>query len=143
MSLRATLALLSSILLSTCANNPTPVRLTGTVSPNPLPVPAAAGDVSWDLELLAYGSGSVLLERGDVQLLAASGAKVGQTLEYWSPTNCSVCTREVRIAPGTPQRWSGKRIHYIGGEAPVRFVYTLSYVDDLGPGTLSIEVPVR
>ena len=143
MLLRATVVLLSGILLSTCSSSPTPLRLTGTVSPNPLPAPAAAGDVFWDVELIAFGSGSVLLDRGDVQLLAASGATVGHTQELWSPTNCTVCTREVRIAPGTPQRWSGKRIHFVGGEAPVRFVYTLSYVDDLGPGTLTIDVPVR
>jgi len=29
------------------------------------------------------------------------------------------------------------------GGTPVRFIYTLSFVDDLGPGSTSVEVPVR
>jgi hypothetical protein len=147
MSVRLAAALVSGIFLFSCTDNqtaPTPLRLTGTISPNPLSAPATAGDVFWDVELRASGSGSVLLDRGDVQLLAASGAKVGHTQELWIPSaNCTTCTKEWRIAAGTSQRWSAKRILYVGGEAPARMIYTLSYIDDLGPGSLTLEVPVR
>jgi hypothetical protein len=141
-------ALLCSVLCS-CSDDPvataaSPLRLTATVSPNPLSAPSVAGDVFYDLELRASGSGSILLDRGDVQLLAASGAKVGHTQEFWMPSaNCTVCTAEVRIAAGKSERWSRKRVHYVGGEAPVRLVYTLSWLDDRGPGTTIVEVPVR
>jgi hypothetical protein len=47
------------------------------------------------------------------------------------------------MAAGTSSRWSGKRVKYVGGGAPVRFVYTIFYSDDLGPGSTTVEVPVR
>lgn len=139
---------LAGLLLVGCEDNPvsaTPQRLMVTVTPNPLAAPSEAGtDVLWDLRLSASGSGSILVERGDAQLLEASGAKVGQTLELWSrSTGCTVCSTDVRIADGRSESHIGRRVRYVGGGAPVRFVYTLSYVDDLGPGSTTVEVPVR
>jgi hypothetical protein len=37
----------------------------------------------------------------------------------------------------------GNQVRYAGDPPPVRFVYTISYEDDLGPGTTTVEVPVR
>jgi hypothetical protein len=37
----------------------------------------------------------------------------------------------------------GNQVRYAGDAPPVRFVYTISYEDDLGPGTTTVEVPVR
>jgi hypothetical protein len=139
------------VLLCGCSDSasptaPTSERLSAQISPNPLSAPTAPGDdVLWDVVLRANSSGSVVLDLGDAQLLSATGAKVGHTRELWIPTaNCPTCTPEVRIAAGTSQRWSGKRVRYVGGEAPVKLVYTLTYLNDGGgTGSITVEVPVH
>ena len=135
---------LCALLLCSCADNPSPLRLTATVSPNPLPAPDAQGIVFWDLELRASGSGTVLVERGNVLLFNASGARVGESRPVYSRSaGCTVCSTDVTIASGRSERLSGNRAFYVGGGAPVRLVYTVYYSDDLGSGSTTVEVPVR
>ena len=151
MTMRLCMALLSGVLLCACGNDPTvnpsatQLRLDGTISPSPLTAPTTAGDVFYNVELRASSRGSILLDQGDIRLLSATGLKVGQTLEIWTASpNCPTCTPEVRIPAGTSQRWTGKHALYVGGEAPTRLVYTLTYFsDDQGPGSLTLEVPIR
>jgi len=142
--LRLAGALLSVSLLCGCGDNSvtaTPLRLTAAITPNPLSAPSGPGDISWDLQLSASGSGSILILRADAQLLDSLGLTVGQKQEFWS--RCSVCTTDLRIEAGRTTRFSGNHIRHVGGAAPVRFVYTISYEDDLGPGTTTVEVPIR
>jgi hypothetical protein len=143
--LRLAGAFLSVSVLCGCGDDSmaitTPLRLTATVTPNPLPAPSGPGDVVWDLQLSASGSGSILILRGDAQLLDAVGRTVGQKQEFWS--RCSVCTTDLHVEPGRTTRFSGNQIRYAGGAPPVRFVYTISYEDDIGPGTTTVEVPIR
>ena len=134
--------------LPACGDNPTratPQRLTVTVTPNPLAAPSAPGtEMLWNSQLSATGTGSILLERSYAQLLDASGTRVGQSMQLWSRSaGCTSCSTDVRIADGQSESYMGQRIRYVGGGTPVRFVYTLSFVDDLGPGSTSVEVAVR
>jgi hypothetical protein len=143
MRVRPATALLGAVLLCACADNPSPLRLTATLSPSPLPPPDAQGQVVWDLELRASGSGTVLVERAQVLLFNASGVRVGENRPLYSRSaGCNVCSTDVRIAPGRSERMSGNRSFYIGGGAPVRLVYTVYYSDELGPGSTTVEVPV-
>jgi hypothetical protein len=145
MTPRIAAALLGAVLLTACSNPmaaaPTPVRLAATITPNPMTAPEAGGDIVWNLELRAAGSGSVLIQRATVRLLDAAGAVVGETNEFWS--GCSVCSGEVRMNAGSSATYSGRRARYLGGGRPTRFIYTLTFVDDLGPGSTTAEVPVR
>jgi hypothetical protein len=144
MRVRPAAALLGAVLLCGCAdNNPSPLRLTATISPSPLQPPDAQGQVFWDLELRASGKGTVLVESAQVLLLNASGVRVGENRPLYSRSaGCSVCSTDVRLAPGRSERIIGNRSFYVGGGAPVRLVYTVYYSDDLGPGSATVEVPV-
>jgi hypothetical protein len=123
----------------------TPTRLTATVTPNPMRAPGAPGTrLSWNLELRAAGSGSVLLGRGYARLVDSAGRVVGSAVEIWSRSaGCTSCSTDVRIEDGSSRTFTDKQIVYVGGEAPVRFLYTLSFVDDLGDGSTTVEVPVH
>jgi hypothetical protein len=149
MFVRLAAPLIVAVLACTCSDNQvvptaTPLRLDVTVSPNPLTAPAGPGDIVWDVVLRASGSGTFLIERGSVQLFDASGAIVGETQEYWSRSaGCSTCTTDITIPAGGSARFSGKRVRYIGGGVPVRFIYTVFYSDRVGPGQTGVEVPVR
>ena len=145
MLVRFPAVLLCAILTYGCTDNPSPLRLTATVTPNPLAAPAAPGDdVFYDVELRNAGRGTILIERGNVQLLDASGARVGESRPVFSRSaGCSVCSGDVTIPAGRSERWSRNRAHYVGGGTPVRLVHTIFYSDDLGPGSTTVEVPVR
>jgi hypothetical protein len=151
MLVRLFAGLLGGVLLCSCTDSPvaataptTPLRLGVTVTPNPLAAPAEPGDVVWDVQLRASGSGTILIQRGVVLLLDAAGVRVGETQQFWSRSaGCSVCSTDVTIAAGASARWSGNRVRYVGGGTPVKFVYTIFYADDLGPGSITVEVPVR
>jgi hypothetical protein len=144
MRTRTATALLAAVLLCGCAaDNPSPLRLAATLSPNPLRPPDAEGWVFWDLELRASGSGTVLVEQATVLLFNAAGVRVGENRPFYSRSaGCTVCTTDVTIEPGRSTRFSGNRSFYVGGGAPVRLVYTVSYTDDLGKGSATAEVPV-
>jgi hypothetical protein len=120
-------------------------RLTATITPNPMRAPGAPGArLSWTLEVRATGSGSVLLGRGYARLMDAAGRVVGSTVEIWSRSaGCTSCNTDVWIEDGSSRTFTDKQIVYVGGEAPVRFLYTLSFVDDLGDGSMTVEVPVH
>ena len=140
---RTATALLGAVLLYGCADNPSPLRLTATLSPNPLRPPDAEGWVFWDLELRASGSGTVLVEQATVLLFNAAGVRVGENRPFYSRSaGCTVCTTDVTIEPGRSQRFSGNRSFYVGGGVPVRLVYTVFYTDDLGKSSTTVEVPV-
>jgi hypothetical protein len=100
-------------------------------------------DLVWNLQLTA-GPNGVLVDRGVARLLDASGMVVGQTTEFHSRSmGCSGCTGDVRIGAGMSATYNGHRITYVGGGAPVRFTYTLTFVDDQnGASSISLEVPV-
>ena len=123
----------------------TPTRLTASVTPSPLSAPSAPGsDLTWNVKLSAEGSGSILIERAEARLLDGAGIEVGRVDEYWSRSaGCSVCTTDVRVSEGSSASWSGKRIRYVGGGRPIRFVFTIFFVDDLGSGSTRTEVPVQ
>jgi hypothetical protein len=107
---RLAASLLFAVLACSCADNPSPLRLVVTVSPNPISAPAGPGDVFYDLELRASGSGTVRVERGDVQLLDAAGAKVGHSRPFFSRSaGCSVCSTDVSIAAGRSEMESQLR----------------------------------
>jgi hypothetical protein len=147
--LRLALAVSCVAILSGCSRDspatPTPTRLSATITPNPLLAPATSGSrIFFNLALRAGTSGSVLILTADAKLLDASGTAVGETQEFWSQAaGCTQCSTDVRLAAGTPSTYSGKWITYIGGGRPVRFTYTLSFADDQGNGTTTVEVPVQ
>jgi hypothetical protein len=122
-----------------------PARLTATVTPNPMRAPGAPGTrLSWNLEVRAAGSGSALLGRGYARLVDSAGRVVGSTVEIWSRSaGCTSCSTDVRIEDGGSRTFTDKEIVYAGGDTPVRFVYTLSFVDNLGDGSITVEVPVH
>jgi hypothetical protein len=146
---RLAASLLLAVLACNCGDDPavattTPLRLDITVSPNPLAAPAGPGDILWDVVLRASGRGTFLIERGEVLLLDASGAVVGQKQEFWSRSaGCSVCSSDFTILGGRSAQFSGKTVRYIGGGVPTRFIYTIFYSDSFGPGQTGVEVPVR
>ena len=39
--------------------------------------------------------------------------------------------------------FADKPIVFVGGDPPTKFVYTLSFTDDLGDGSVTLEVPVH
>lgn len=144
---RVFVVLLGAVFFSSCGGNPStdpsPLRLGVSVSPNPLPQPDAAGNIFWNLDLRASGSGTVLLERASVQLFDASGARVGDTQMFYSRSaGCSVCPSDFTIPSGVSHRFNNDRVKSIGAGAPVRFVFTAFYSDDLGAGSTTVEVPV-
>jgi len=147
--LRCALAISCAALLAACSDNhaaaPTPARLSATVTPNPMAAPTEGGsDLLFNLELRAGRSGTVSLQEGDAQLLDASGALVGRTKNFWSQeSGCAICPPQVRLDAGSSATYSGHRVRYIGGGKPARFIYALSFVDDYGSGSVTIEVPVR
>ena len=145
MLVRLAAALFSVVLVCGCTDNPSPLRLTATVTPNPLAAPVTAGDdVFYDVELRNTGRATILIERGSVMLLDASGLRVGESRPVFSRSaGCSVCSGDVTIPAGRSERWSRNRAHFVGGGAPVRLVYTIFYSDDLGPGSTTVEVPIR
>ena len=131
-----------------CDGSPTaaaPVRLTATVSPNPMRSPAGPGSsLLWALELKASGSGSILLQRGYARLVDSAGRVVGSNIELWSrAAGCESCKTDVRIDDGTARTFDDKPIVFVGGESPAKFMYTLSFTDDLGDGSVTVEVPVH
>jgi hypothetical protein len=148
MRTRALVILVGAVLFSGCGSNPSsdpsPLRLGASVSPNPLSRPDAEGNVFWTLDLRASGSGTVLVERADVLLLDAAGARVGETKVFYSRSaGCSVCTTDLTLASGVSRRFNNDRVKLArGGGTPVRFVYTVFYSDDLGSGSITVEVPV-
>lgn len=131
-----------------CDGNPTaaaPARLTATVRPNPMRSPAGpASTLLWNLELRAEGSGSILLHRGYARLVDSAGRIVGSNVELWSRSaGCTSCKTDLRIEDGTSRIFDEKPIVFVGGDAPVKFVYTLSFADDLGDGSITVDVPVH
>lgn len=131
-----------------CEGNPTaaaPARLTATVTPNPMRSPAGpASTLLWNLELKASGSGSVVLQRGYARLVDAAGRIVGSNVELWSrEAGCESCKSDILITDGASRTFEDKPIVYVGGEPPAKFVYTLSFTDDLGEGSITVEVPVH
>lgn len=144
---RAFVVFLGAVFVSGCggtpSTDPSPLRLGVSVTPNPLPRPDAAGNIFWNLDLRASGSGTVLLERASVQLFDASGARVGDTQTYYSRSaGCSVCPTDFTIPSGVSHRFNNDRVKSVGASTPVRFVFTAFYSDDLGPGSTTVEVPV-
>lgn len=120
-------------------------RLTAVVAPNPMTAPALGAELLWNLELRGgTSSGTALLDRGEVRLFDATGAVVGQTTEFWSrSTGCSQCTDDINVLAKTAQTFNGHRVKYVSGGTPVRFTYTLAFSDDQGPGSVTVDVPVR
>jgi len=101
-------------------------------------------DLFFNLQLRAGTNGAVSLQEGDAQLLDATGTIVGRTKQFWSQeSGCAICPPQVRMEAGSSATYSGHRIRYVGGGTPVRFTYTLSFVDDLGAGSTSVEVRVQ
>jgi hypothetical protein len=148
MQTRIAAVLMAGAVFYGCDGNPasaTAARLTATITPDPMRSPAGPGSsLSWNLELRAAGSGSVLLERGYARLVDASGRVVGSDIELWSRSaGCASCATDLRIEDGGSKAFRDKRIVYVGGEAPVRFIYTVSFVDDLGSGSTTVEAPVH
>ena len=129
------------------AGNPAaaPARLTATVTPNPMRSPAGPGStLLWNLALRAEGSGAILLHRGYARLLDSEGRIVGSNVDLWSrAAGCTSCTTDVRIEDGASRTFSDKPIVFVGGDAPARFLYTLSFTDDLGDGSVTVDVPVH
>jgi hypothetical protein len=103
-----------------------------------------ASTLLWRLELRAAGSGSVLLQRGYARLVDSAGRIVGSNVELWSRSaGCTSCKTDLRIEDGASRIFDNKPIVFVGGDTPVKFVYTLSFVDDLGDGSVTVEVPVH
>lgn len=145
--MRAAILLVGAVLYA-CDGSPTiaaPARLTASVSPNPMRSPSGPGSsLLWSLELKASGSGSVLLQRGYARLVDSTGRIVGSNIELWSrAAGCESCKSDIRINDGTSRTFDDKPIVYIGGDSPAKFVYTLSFTDDLGDGSVTVEVPVH
>jgi hypothetical protein len=131
-----------------CDGSPTaaaPARLTVMVTPSPMRSPAGPGStLLWNLELKAAGSGSILLQRGYARLVDSAGRIVGSNVELWSrAAGCTSCKTDILIDDGTSRTFDDKPIVFVGGESPVKFVYTLSFTDDLGDGSVTLEVPVH
>ena len=148
MHTRVAALLVSGAIFYGCDGNPasaTQARLTAIVTPNPMRSPAGPGtDLSWNLELRAAGSGSVLVERGYARLVDAGGRIVGSSIDLWSKSaGCSSCSTDLRIEDGSSMTFDKKQITYIGGESPARFVYSVSFADDLGKGSTTVEVPIH
>ena len=122
-----------------------PLRLTATITPNPLRAPARPGaGILWNLELKAEGSGSVLVERGYARLVDAAGRVVGSTLEHLSRSaGCTTCDTDLRIEDGASLAFTDKQIVYVGGSPPIRLIYTVSFTDNLGKGSTTVEVPLH
>ena len=140
----------SALFVAACGDEgtttaPTPARLSAIVTPNPMTAPTEAGsDLLFNLELRAGTSGMVSIQEGDAQLLDANGTIVGRTKQFWSQeSGCAICPPQVRMDAGSSATYSGHRLRYVGGGRPVRFTYTLSFVDDFGPGSAMLEVAVR
>jgi hypothetical protein len=103
-----------------------------------------ASTLLWSLELKASGSGSILLQRGYARLVDSAGRIVGSNVELWSrAAGCDSCKTDIRIDDGTSRTFDDKPIVFVGGDPPVKFVYTLSFTDDLGDGSVTVEVPVH
>jgi hypothetical protein len=148
MSPRIAAVLLVGGVFYACDGSPTaaaPARLTVTVSPNPMRSPSGPGSsLLWSLEIKASGSGSVLLQRGYARLVDSAGRIVGSNIELWSrAAGCESCKTDIRIDDGATRTFDDKPIVYVGGEPPAKFVYTLSFTDDLGDGSVTVEVPVH
>jgi hypothetical protein len=148
MSPRIAAFLIVGAVLFSCHGNPTaaaPARLTATVTPNPMRSPAGPGStLLWNLELKASGSGSILLQRGYARLVDSAGRIVGSNVELWSrAAGCESCKTDIRINDGASRTFDDKPIVYVGGDPPAKFVYTISFTDDLGDGSITIEVPVH
>jgi hypothetical protein len=131
-----------------CDGNPisaAPVRLTVTITPSPMRSPAGPGStLLWSLELRAEGSGLVVLQRGYARLVDSAGRVVGSNVELWSrAAGCDSCKTDIRIDDGMTRTFDDKPIVYVGGDPPAKFVYTLSFTDDLGDGSTTVEVPVQ
>jgi hypothetical protein len=144
---RALAVLLGAVLLCGCGGNPSTdpsaLRLGVSVSPNPLSPPDAEGNIVWNLDLRASGSGTVLVERASVQLFDASGARVGAKQVFYSRSaGCSVCPADFTIPSGVSHRFNNDRVKSVRASTPVRFVFTAFYSDDLGSGSTTVEVPV-
>jgi len=148
MSPRIAAVLITGAVFYGCDGNPTaaaPARLTVTVTPSPMRSPAGPGStLLWNLELRAAGSGSVLLQRGYARLVDSAGRIVGSNVELWSRSaGCTSCKTDIRIDDGTSRTFDDKPLVFVGGDPPAKFVYTISFVDDLGDGSTTIEVPVH
>jgi hypothetical protein len=148
MSPRIAAVLITGAVFYGCDGNPTaaaPARLTITVTPSPMRSPAGPGStLLWNLELRAAGSGSVLLQRGYARLVDSAGRIVGSNVELWSRSaGCTSCKTDIRIDDGTSRTFDDKPLVFVGGDPPAKFVYTISFVDDLGDGSTTIEVPVH
>ena len=131
-----------------CDGSPTaaaPARLSATVTPNPMRSPAGPGSsLLWNLELKASGSGPILLQRGYARLVDSAGRVVGSNVEVWSrAAGCDSCKTDVRIDDGATRTFDDKPIVYVGGDPPAKFMYTLSFTDELGDGSVTVEVPVH
>jgi len=140
--------LVAGVLFYSCDGSPTaaaPARLTVTITPNPMRSPSGpGGSVLWNLELKAAGSGSILLQRGYARFVDAAGRIVGSNVELWSrAAGCESCKTDVRIDDGTSRTFDDKPIVFVGGEPPAKFIYTMSFTDDLGDGSVTVEVPVH
>jgi len=148
MSPRIAAVLVTGAIFYGCDGNPTaaaPARLTVGVTPSPMRSPAGPGStLLWNLELRAAGSGSVLLQRGYARLVDSAGRIVGSNVELWSRSaGCTSCKSDLRIEDGTSRTFDDKPLVFVGGDPPAKFVYTISFVDDLGDGSITIEVPVH
>lgn len=144
----AAVLLTGAVLMAADGSSPTtaaPARLTAAITPNPMRSPSGPGSsLLWSLELKASGSGSILLQRGYARLVDSAGRIVGSNVELWSrAAGCESCKTDIRINDGTSRTFDDKPIVYVGGDPPAKFVYTLSFTDDLGDGSVTVEVPVH
>lgn len=148
MSPRFAAVLVVGAVFYSCEGSPTaaaPARLTVTITPSPMRSPQGPGStLLWSLELRAAGSGSVLLQRGYARLVDSAGRVVGSNVELWSRSaGCTSCKGDLRIDDGMSRTFDDKPIVFVGGDPPAKFVYTITFVDDLGDGSITIEVPVH
>ena len=148
MSPRIAAVLVAGAVFYACDGSPTaaaPLRLTAAIRPNPMRSPAGPGSsLLWTLELKASGSGSILLQRGYARLVDSAGRIVGSNVELWSrAAGCESCKTDVRIDDGASRIFDDKPIVFVGGDPPAKFMYTLSFTDDLGDGSVTVEVPVH
>lgn len=122
-----------------------PARLIATVTPNPMREPAGPGStLLWNLRLEAEGSGTVTLQRGYARLVDSSGRIVGSNVELWSrAAGCDSCKVDVLIKDGMARVFDDKPIVFVGGDPATKFVYSLSFTDNLGEGSVTVEVPIQ
>lgn len=116
---------------------PSAAVLTMSLSPNPLPIPAAGERLTWNVTITEKAGIGVTIDRDETNAIDAAGDRVVQREGFWRAPQPRVQAR------GTVT-WNGMTAAFLGPPRAATLAHIVYYTDDRGnSGMVTASVPVQ